>query len=354
MKEEFFSVLIPVYNTEKYLEECIESVLNQKYKYFEIILIDDGSTDLSGIICDKYAEQNRQIKVYHQKNNGPLIARRYAISKANGNFYLFLDSDDYWDKNLLETVNKIIYEYDCDLVIFNHRRVSESGIYLSDGVTIFDDRTVFNHDNKNIIFKKIISSSNLNNLAFEVVKRDIVDEGDYYKYGKIKNGNDLLQSLPFVYNAKKIVYINKILYNYRQISDKVAKKVNINFFEDVSTVRYILLKYIRKLKLDDNNNLESFYKFYLKIISKNINNLINNRITKVEKIETLKRLKSIHLYLKARDYINIYKLSLDHIVRFYFLDKNYYELIFVYEKIIYFLKKIKQFLKKIFRIYIQK
>ena len=89
-----FSVLVPVYNVEKYLKQCIESVLNQTYQSFELILVDDGSTDNSGAICDEYASKHKFIKVIHKPNGGLLHTRRVSLAHATGDWYVFLDSDD--------------------------------------------------------------------------------------------------------------------------------------------------------------------------------------------------------------------------------------------------------------------
>lgn len=91
-----FTVIIPVYNVAAYLAKCIDSVLKQEFKQYEVILIDDGSTDESGTICDKFAEQDKRIVVIHQKNKGLSAARNIGIENAKGEYILFLDSDDYW------------------------------------------------------------------------------------------------------------------------------------------------------------------------------------------------------------------------------------------------------------------
>lgn len=106
----FFSIIIPVYNVGKFLEQCIESVLVQKEENYEIILIDDGSTDFSGEICDKYAERDGRIRTFHQKNSGLGVARNTGISYAKGTWILFLDSDDYWIPNTLEKISRAIRE----------------------------------------------------------------------------------------------------------------------------------------------------------------------------------------------------------------------------------------------------
>ena len=92
-----FSVLIPVYNVEKYLDQCLTSVLTQDYSDFEVVLVNDGSTDQSPIICQKYAESDPRVKYYDKNNEGLLLTRRYSIKRASGEYIVFLDSDDYWE-----------------------------------------------------------------------------------------------------------------------------------------------------------------------------------------------------------------------------------------------------------------
>lgn len=98
MKEYKFSVIIPIYKVEQYLEECVDSVLRQNYSNYEIILVDDGSPDSCPIICDKYAEEFDHIKVIHKKNGGLSDARNVGLDISTGEYVIFLDSDDYWEE----------------------------------------------------------------------------------------------------------------------------------------------------------------------------------------------------------------------------------------------------------------
>ncbi len=113
------SVIIPVYNVEDYLRECIDSVLCQTYHNFEIILVNDGSTDSSGEICDEYVEKDERVTVIHQKNGGLSVARNTGLSEANGEYVYFLDSDDYIEKNALETLLVIAQKDNSDIVFFD-------------------------------------------------------------------------------------------------------------------------------------------------------------------------------------------------------------------------------------------
>lgn len=129
--EEKISVIIPVYNVEAYLSKCVDSVLNQSYQNFEVILVDDGSKDQSGGICDAYAKKDARVKVIHKQNEGLSSARNKGLDHATGNYYYFLDSDDYIAEDTLELLLGAIRRTGSDLALCNIQYVDEQGTVLS-------------------------------------------------------------------------------------------------------------------------------------------------------------------------------------------------------------------------------
>lgn len=123
MKSELISIIVPVYNVEKYLERCINSLVNQTYSNLEIILVDDGSTDQSGKMCDTYAERYPNIKVVHKKNAGLGYARNTGLENATGKYVAFVDSDDYVEYNMISNLYNDIIRNDADACIGGFRRV---------------------------------------------------------------------------------------------------------------------------------------------------------------------------------------------------------------------------------------
>ena len=121
------SIIVPVYNVEKYIEECIDSLINQTYKDIEVILVDDGSTDASGEICDRYAQKDSRVKVYHNENDGPSKARNFGLDKATGEFVTFVDSDDWIESEAIELLISVI-EDDIDVIFFNLREVNSTNV----------------------------------------------------------------------------------------------------------------------------------------------------------------------------------------------------------------------------------
>lgn len=130
------SVIIPVYNVEEYLRECVDSVINQTYKNIEILLIDDGSTDSSGRICDEYAAKDERIRVIHQENAGPSKTRNTGLDNAGGKFIYFVDSDDYIESNTLELLVNTAEANGADLVFFDAHSFSDDGADIRQGYVV--------------------------------------------------------------------------------------------------------------------------------------------------------------------------------------------------------------------------
>ena len=122
------SVIVPVYNGEKYLRKCIESIINQTYANIEIILINDGSTDNSGVMCDSYAHSDNRIRVIHTQNNGPAAARNIGIENSKGEFVFFVDADDFIENNALNLLVENYNQYKADIIVgdFNNIRNDNS------------------------------------------------------------------------------------------------------------------------------------------------------------------------------------------------------------------------------------
>lgn len=251
-----FSVLIPVYNTEKYLEECLQSVLNQTYQDFEIVLVDDGSTDKSGEICDTYSRKyNSFVKVIHQANQGLICARRIAIEHATGDFCVFLDSDDYYKNELLEKLYELLHkDKEIDIFIFSLCYVKE-GIETGCFRRIAPDGSVWDKNNKNKLIEKMIFSNDVSSLCVKairtsLIKNDPTDYSPYYKYSLME---DLFQSLYLITYAKKIVYYFLPLYCYNYNDKSISRGYNPETIDSKNTLHIYnkILDYLPLWNMDD-------------------------------------------------------------------------------------------------------
>ena len=258
-----FSILVPVFNVEDYLEECVESVLKQSYTNYELLLIDDGSTDSSGVICDEYAKSDSRIKVFHKHNEGQLLTRRYAIEKSQGQYILFLDSDDMWMQGLLQMVYDTIVEFNADMVLYWFMRVDDDGHFVEEPNKPFKDYSIFTKENELSIFSEIAKGANLNSLCTKAVSREIIDFTTDYSECRVTVGEDLLQSLEFFRNAEKIVYRDTAYYLYRQRVNSVTRRFSPQYIVDRDYVRHAVYECLCEMGYDTPANQKAFFMYYL-------------------------------------------------------------------------------------------
>lgn len=271
-----FSVIIPVYNIEKYLPQCIDSVLRQKNAKFEVILVDDGSTDSSSEICDWYFKSTPNLKVIHQKNQGSSVARNQGIDNATGKFIVFLDGDDWWkSEDFLERCKKRIDEKKSDVIIFNFEKVYENG-----------KRTLY--------FKKK-SNMPINNLKFEWIHENklwtacawnkIIDRklfrNDELRFKQNITSEDIDWCLRLALLAETYDYIEVDGVCYRQRVGSVSHSISVQSVVQL----YDNIDYcVELLKINGKNPKEgflwSYIAFYMGTLMYNIALLDDKKIKK--------------------------------------------------------------------------
>lgn len=222
-----FSVLIPVYNTEKYLEECLQSVLSQTYQDFEIIIVDDGSTDSSGAICDKFqCDFPETIKVIHKENQGQLAARCNAIQAAKGDYCIFVDSDDLLISSALDIIYDNLKEY-CfpDILIYSFFYEEPNGKQRK-AKKLFDEGII----DLDYVHEMFYTGVGLNNVWTKAVKRSIAECGgfDFTKFYSLSCAEDALHSMVMVDQCKTVVYIYQQLYRYRLFDYSTTRQYTID------------------------------------------------------------------------------------------------------------------------------
>lgn len=230
-----FSVLIPVYNTEKYLEECLQSVLNQTYQDFEIVIVDDGSNDKSALICDRYQESySNQIKVIHQENQGQLASRCNAIQIAQGEYILFADADDLVVENAFEIINKQLTAYqNPDMLVYSFYYESDKGSKRKAN-QLFEEGLVDLSEVKKLFF----TGTGMNNVWTKTVKREVAlcSGFDFTSYYLMRCSEDKLHSMVMVDGCKTFAYVYEPLYNYRLFDGSVTRYYSIESIEKFNTV----------------------------------------------------------------------------------------------------------------------
>lgn len=219
---ELISIIVPVYNTEKYLKKCLDSIVEQSYDNLEIILIDDGSNDNSKKICLEYAKKDNRIIYIEKENGGAATARNLGISKANGKYIGFVDSDDIIYKDMYLTLYNNLVKYNADLSICEISRFSDNVKFTNENnIKIYNKIETL----KILLEDKKIGSYSVNKLC----KLDLI-KNVVYPIGKLQE--DVGTVYKFIENADKIVYSNSKLYGYYAREDSVTKSINKKFIYD--------------------------------------------------------------------------------------------------------------------------
>lgn len=287
-----FSILVPVYNVEKYLPECIESVLAQTYKNYELILVDDGSTDNSGKICDEYAENHPCIKVFHKENGGLLHTRRVAFQKASGDYYICLDSDDSIVPETLQTIYNVVNSYDADCIIYEFKRhLNGEPIEFIDETkptkVITDKRellllTLFNH--------------RYNSMCRKAVKASLIKDLNTDNLLDIAMGEDLLQSLEIFKNTEKTVVIPNALYNYRMNDQSITHSHRYDNYDVSFTLHSEELKFLQELNAFNEKDIIAFRRFNRGVLVYKLKTISRMETPYKNKVELFNKIKSTNYY----------------------------------------------------------
>lgn len=237
MKKPLVSVVIPVYNVEKVLKRCVDSVLDQTYPAIEIILVNDGSTDCSGEICEQYKDNCSNVKVIHKENGGVSSARNAGLEKITGEYVTFVDSDDWLEKNAIEVYVSTAIKEKCDLVASNY--------YIYDGQKhiAFKENEISSNDFiENALLERISTS-----VWAKLIHSSLLSDPYKIEFEIGRRYEDTIPSICLFKRSKKAVYISEPLYVYVQFPNSIVynpKNSDINdLIHNTETLSRILFDY---------------------------------------------------------------------------------------------------------------
>ena len=211
------SVIIPVYNTEKYLANCIDSIINQTNVSLEIILVDDGSSDSSGSICDYYAEEHNNIKAIHIKNSGQAIAKNEGLRYAQGNYIALTDSDDKMEPNMLHKMISTGYKHDADIVCCNYKQIDEYGKFSHLSCT--NKEYILNHEEALIHF---YSRNKIYSQCWTKIYKHKFLKDNNIENEPIRYDEDIIFNIKAFKAAQKTIIVDELLYEYTYRNNSVA------------------------------------------------------------------------------------------------------------------------------------
>ncbi|TWT09286.1 glycosyltransferase [Planomicrobium sp. CPCC 101079] len=257
------SIIVPVYNAENYLGNCIESILNQSYKEIELILVNDGSTDQSGELCEGYARKDKRVKVIHQTNSGPSAARNKGIGLAAGEFIQFADSDDFIDSNMTQGLVKTMGDHN-QLVICGYKKILKrdgqiisSKIFQIGRTGEYELEGFLKHFGE--LYQDYFIHFNWNKLYSRAVIKDASIAFDT----KVNWGEDLLFNLQYLENCKRISLSHEIPYSYIDSNNaSITSQFRTDLFDNMQMMQGTTREFLKKNNAYSGKNKELFEQFY--------------------------------------------------------------------------------------------
>ncbi len=275
------TIVIPIYNAEKYLDRCLNSLLCQNAKDYELLLVDDGSKDNSGKICDEYAKKYEHIKVFHKPNGGVSSARNLGIDEAQGEYITFIDADDFVSLNYFVTVFDYINNKKTDCLLFNLFREKPDGKFLSQRLPIAEG----NHEDPDqLIQYSVAYYSFVNGSSTKIHKTNIIRENNLRFNENIKLCEDNIFSLDYIACIKNFTICDAPMYFYAINEGSATQKRKLQYFADDE---FLFFKYENLINTKNREDLsmDLLYETYLRRCFYNIDNLTKQKIKK----ETIRR-----------------------------------------------------------------
>ncbi len=297
------SLVVPVYNVKKYINEFLDSVINQTYQDFEAVLVDDGSNDGTEAVLDEYAAKCEKLRVIHKQNEGVVRTWKRGIVEAKGDYLAFADPDDILETDMLEVLNNLMTESGADLVISGITRLENGklvsmpadtrnlpeGLYTGDGLKEIKSSLFGNTENRNDFFFFFRWN--------KLFKKELLIKNLDFTDDRVKFGDDVCMCASAIYDCEKLYYSHKPLYIYR-IRDDSLTTVNFNASE-IDNAELLLESVFKMLKAKNGYNSFVSFNYTAYHICHLIKKIVNDNRKKSIKKQNLKKLKScktVHQY----------------------------------------------------------
>ena len=301
--DELISIVVPIYNVENYLKKCVDTLINQTYRNIEIILVDDGSKDNCGKICDEYQEKDDRIKVVHKKNGGLSDARNAGIKEATGKYIAFLDADDYVDSTMYEKLYNVIKKEKAEIAICGYSRISEENIetkyplkvekYKKDRSILYNMIGTLPKDAEDINIGMSVWKCLYD---LEIIKKNEL----FFQSERVYISEDIIFQIEYFEFVNKVGLISDPLYKYRYNEVSLSKKYRKDRFEKQ---KILYLK--EKSMLEERNWLDNELKnrldrtFLMKVKACIKSEVVANTESKKKKLENIKEIVNDDLLQKV-------------------------------------------------------
>ena len=300
------SVIVPVYNVSAYLNQCVDSILSQTYRNLEIILVDDGSTDGSGVICDAYVKKDCRVKAIHKTNAGSAFARESGLHEMTGKYVMFVDSDDWIDVKTISTCVQAIDKYpNVDLVLFSYVKeycehsvemhLFDKSVYMKGrGLRHKVYRRLFGLTSKELTHPERMET--MASCCMKLYTAECVTNARHFDIKSIGSAEDALFNMYALHGIKEAVYINRCFYHYRKRENTQSAAYRPNLQKQWKKLFSIMEEIITEKQLDNTYREALSNRIALSIVAIAVNELSN------EEGSIYSKLTKIRQYLTDREY----------------------------------------------------
>ncbi|MBB6502407.1 glycosyltransferase family 2 protein [Pedobacter cryoconitis] len=310
------SIIVPVYNTELYISRCIESIIDQVFTDFELLLINDGSPDNSGAICDDYALRDKRIHVYHQKNQGVSVARNYGLDKATGEFVIFIDSDDWIDPVFLENYLIELKEYPTQLIyqgLINEFKDEQTYLRLP--------ARRYNNNEITMALFEVELRQCLGGACNKIFNRTIIEEYGIRFEPSLSYGEDKIFTLQYCQNINSITLLDNCNYHYNRTMENSLSNLHHPSEKLIQLIEleYDLFKCIEQ-KFNNTQFIEAVRGRYLSINKYALLSMYRPNVLKAKSVRTA-QFEKINHFIKGYSFDKKFDRDVPKIVH-YLIEKN--------------------------------
>lgn len=311
MQEEnpIISVIVPVYKVEKYLEKCADSIINQTYKNLEIILVDDGSPDNCGKICDEYANKDKRIKVIHKKNEGVSVARNCGIENSHGKWISFVDADDYIEENYFEILLSEIQKDSADFIMCGYNRIYNEKNKIE---KINCTNKKEDGDSKKLLEKALNVQTSYGFCHMKLINANIIKNNNIKFNPELEVAEDAFFIIELSKYINKFLFIGIPLYNYRFNPNSVVRKYDDNYCNKYLKSMKLIKKYIMNNYAENEKilqEMENFIVYHVLLIAVNYSFNKENKKNAISEMNQFKKLCNetdiINESIKKSNYNNL-------------------------------------------------
>ena len=295
-----FSIIVPIYNVEKYLARCVDSILNQTYRNIEIILVDDDSPDRCGMLCDEYALKDPRIRVIHQKNKWLGGARNSGLQIATGKYILFVDSDDFVREDMCEKLLAYLNGHDVDMILFDMYHTDIGGKIKSISGNSIEPNTIYcGSRGRSVLYNLVIQTHEINSACQKCYRRTLLTDHDLYFNEEIRYAEDYEFCLRLFPQVESYIHLDQPYYYYVQNDESIMNKTDPKIVE-----KFIVLYRYREAFLQRHGVQTAENEIYsanllMKMLITYLPKYLNGRSSVLEKRKAIRSMCNYDEVIKA-------------------------------------------------------